>query len=295
MPLRRSLVGVLLVVAAACSGTAVDDVDPLAAPPTSEPTTTTSSTTTTTTVPLPPDLQDLIATTTMTERARRLFLAATPAVEDPDTFAHNCGIELRADPADGPRTHTHGCYVAGRIHLRAPDRPEARELLYVVAAHELLHAVYASLGPADRNRIDAEVAAAGEGNPRLEERLKPYGSAPTLANEAHAILGSEFDGLSPALEAHYAQYFSNRSAVVAVRQRTLGAKEDEIERLRGVIDDLDARITYLRETQETLRTAGDISRYNANVPVINGLIGRYNDAVDALNAEIDAYNGLLGG
>lgn len=294
MPLRRSLAGLVMVLAVACTRTPVDQTDPLALPPT-EPTTTTSSTTTSTTVPVPPDVQDFIATTTMTDRARRLFLAATPAVEDAETFARNCGIEQRSETPEGPRTHTHGCYVAGRIHLRAPDRPEARELLYVVAAHELLHAVYASLGPADRTRIDAEVAAARADNARLEERLKPYGSTPTLANEAHAILGSEFDGLSPALEAHYAQYFSNRAAVVAARQRTLGAKEDEIERLRASVDDLDARITTLRETQEALRSSGDIGRYNANVLVINGLIDRYNATVDALNAEIDAYNGLLGG
>jgi hypothetical protein len=294
VPLRRSLAGLVMVLAVACTSTPVEETDPLALPPT-EPTTTTSSTTTTTTLPVPPDVADIVATTTMTERARRLFMAATPAIEDAGTFARNCGIEQRSETADGPRTHTHGCYVAGRIHLRAPDRPEARELLYVVAAHELLHAVYASLGSADRARIDAEVTAARSGNARLEERLKPYGDTPTLANEIHAILGSEFDGLSPALEAHYAQYFSNRAAIVAARQRTLGAKEEEIDRLRAAIDDLDARITALREAQEGLRSAGDIGRYNANVSVINGLIDRYNATVDALNAEIDAYNGLLGG
>lgn len=284
----------VMLLAVACSRAPVDQTDPLALPP-AEPTTSTSPTTTTATVPVPPDVQDLIATTTMTERARRLFLAATPAVEDADTFARNCGLEQRSETGDGPRTHTHGCYVAGRIHLRAPDRPEARELLYVVAAHELLHAVYSSLGPADRTRIDAEVAAARNGNARLEERIKPYGSTPTLSNEVHSILGSEFDGLSPALEAHYAQFFANRAAVVAARQRTLGAKEDEIERLRASIEDLDARITALRETQDELRSSGDIRGYNANVTVINGLISRYNATVDALNAEIDAYNGLLGG
>ena len=293
MRLRRILVGLVLVLATACSSTPVDEVDPLAAPTTTEPTTTTSSTTTT--VPLPPDIQDLVATTTMTDRGRRIFLAATPAVEDPDTFARSCGIEPRSEPSAGPRTHTHGCYVGGRIHLLTPDQAEARELLYVVAAHELLHAVYVGLGPADRSRIDAEVAAARAGNERLEDRLKPYGSTPTLANEMHSILGSEFDGLSPALEAHYGQYFSNRGAVLAARQRTLGVKEDEMKRLRASIDDLDARITALRQTQEELRSSGDFRGYNANVAVINGLIGRYNAEVDALNAVIDAYNSLLGG
>ncbi len=231
----------------------------------------------------------------MTERARRLFVAASPAIEDAATFAANCGTHNAADSPNELRTHTQGCYVAGRIHLLSPDRPEAGGLLSVVAAHELLHAAYAFLGPADRPRIDAELQAARSGNQRLEERLKPYGSGPTLVNEIHSILGSEFDGLSPALEAHYAQFFVDRAAVVSVRQRTLGSREDEIAALRAEVDELDARITALKDTQEELRATDEIRAYNANVAVINGLIARYNDQVDALNARIEEYNGLLGG
>jgi len=209
-----SLVALVLTLTAACSTPPTDGVAP-APPTTAEPTTTTVAPTTTTTVPVPADVADLAATTTMTERARRVFLAASPAIEDPATFAVNCGVDNVPDAPGEPRTHTQGCYVRGRIHLLVPDRAEARGLLYVVAAHELLHAVYASLGASDRTRIDAELQAARAGNERLEERLKPYGSGPTLTNEIHSILGSEFDGLSPTLEAHYAQFFANRSSVVA--------------------------------------------------------------------------------
>ena len=306
---RRSVVALVLALAAGCAG----DVDRLApdasveatttspspattttAPPLATPTTT-PPLATPTTAPAPADLQDIIATTTMTERARRIFLAANPAIEDGATFARSCGVEQRPDPPSQPTTHTRGCYVAGRIHLLAPERAETRDLLYVVAAHELLHAVYGVLGAGERARVDAEVEAARAGNERLEERLRPYASSPTLANEMHSILGSEFDGLPPALEAHYAQYFSNRAAVVAARQRTLGTREDEMRRLKAEIDDLGARISALRETQEQLRAAGDVRTYNANVPVVNGLIDRYNARVDALNAVVAEYNGLLSG
>ncbi|MGH9264133.1 MAG: hypothetical protein ACRD1D_05520 [Acidimicrobiales bacterium] len=291
--LRRTVLGLVMVLATACSGTAVDRVSPGGTTTTEAPATTTS--TTTTTVPVPASLQDLVTATTMTDRARRLFLAAGPAIEDAATFGRNCQLEETSVAATEARTHTQGCYVAGRIHLRAPDRPEAHGLLYVVAAHELLHAAYAALGPAERQRVDAEVEAARAGNERLEERLKPYTGGPTLLNEMHSILGSEFENLSPALEAHYAQYFADRGAVVAFRQRTLGAREDEIARLKAEIDDLEARIDTLRATQEELRVGGDIRSYNANVPVVNGLIDRYNARVDALNAQIQEYNGLLGG
>ena len=282
----------VLALAAACSSEPAFD-DAGLSPATTLPATT-AAPTTTTTEPLPADMADLAAATTMTERARRIFLAARPAIEDAPTFAGNCGVDL---PADGgaTKTHTAGCFVAGRIHLLAPDRAEARGLLYVVAAHELLHAVYSSLGPPERARIDAELEAARAGNVRLEERLKPYAGLPTLTNEIHSILGSEFDGLSPALEAHYAQYFSDRSAVVAARQRTLGAREDEIARLRAEVDDLDNRIETLRATLISQRAAGDIRAYNATVDVFNGLINRYNTSIDTLNAKIEEYNSLLGG
>ena len=190
--MRRSgaVVGLVLALAAACSTGAVDRADPVPQATTASTTTVAPTTTTTTTVPVPADVQDLAVATTMTERARRMFLAARPAVEDAATFAASCGTNNSGDTATESRTHTQGCYVGGRIHLLTPDRAEARGLLYVVAAHELLHAVYGSLGPAERARIDAELHAARSGNQRLEERLKPYGSSPTLINEIHSILGS---------------------------------------------------------------------------------------------------------
>lgn len=289
------MIAVVLVAAATCAPPAGDDAD-IGLPPapaTSEPATTAAPTTTTT--PVPADVADLVARTTMTERARRIFMAAQPAIEDPTTFAQNCGIDDAGDASGQPRTHTQGCYVAGRIHLLARDRAESRDLLYVVAAHELLHAVYSELRPAERARIDAELAAARAGNERLEERLRPYQSSPTLNNEIHSILGSEFADLTPALDAHYAQFFADRSAVVAARQRTLGAREDEIRRLKVEVDDLDARITELKADQESLRAAGDFRSYNAYVGVVNGLIDRYNAAIRSLNALIQEYNGLLGG
>jgi hypothetical protein len=289
VPRRWSLVVLVAALAGGCAAPA-DRVAPGPPPSTSV----TEATTTTTTVPVPPDLADLIATTTMTDRARRTFLAANPAVEDVATFSRNCGLDSRTDTPGEPRTHTQGCYASGQIHLLAPDRPEAHDLLYVVAAHELLHAVYAALPAAERAQVDAEVEAARAGNDRLEERLKPYGSTPTLDNEMHSILGSEFDNLSPALEAHYALYFTNRSVLVAARKRTLGTREDEMRRLKAEIDDLGGRIDALRSTQDALRASGDIRTYNANVGVINGLINQYNGDVDTLNARIDEYNSLLG-
>lgn len=285
--------GVVLAVVAACSSpSTVDDLGLPAAPAPTLPPTTLAPTTTT--VAPPADVADLALMTTMTPRARRIFLAAVPAIEDAPTFAANCGLVFPGDAAE-TRAHTAGCYVGGRIHLRAPDSAEAHDLLYVVAAHELLHAVYSSLGPGERSQLDAELEGARAGNVRLEERLKPYGSTPTLLNEVHSILGSEFESLPPALEAHYAQFFADRAAVVGARQRTLGAREEELARLRVESDDLDGRIETLRATMVSQRAAGDIRAFNASVEVFNGLVNDYNATIEDLNARIAEYNGLLGG
>ncbi len=298
MPRRWSSLAVGLVLAAGCTSAKAPAGDPLAAPPGVSTTTmapSTSTTTTTTTVAVAANVADLIAATTMTDRARRVFLAADPHIEQAATFASNCGLDAAPGAPDQAQVHTQGCYERGHIHLLATDRADARELLYVVAAHELLHAVYASLTPAERARVDVELDAARVGNDRLEERLKAYGDGPTLTNEIHSILGSEFDGLSPTLEAHYAQFFVDRSKVVAARQHTLGRREDDIARLKTDVKALDARITALKNAQEGLRASDDIRTYNANVSVINGLISQYDSEIDDLNARIDDYNALLGG
>ncbi|MDQ6724657.1 MAG: hypothetical protein M3066_00550, partial [Actinomycetota bacterium] len=290
MPRRWSSLAVVAVLAVGCTSAKAPVGDPPAAPPGASTTATTvATTTTTTTVPVAADVADLMSATTMTDRARRIFLAADPHIEDAATFATNCGPDATATPGAAP-VHTQGCYERGHIHLLAADRADAREVLYVVAAHELLHAVYASLAPADRARIDAELEAARVGNDRLTERLKAYGDGPTLTNEVHSILGSEFDGLPPALEAHYAQFFVDRAKVVAARRDTLGRREDEIARLKAEVGALDARITALKDGQAALRASGDIRTYNANVALINGLITQYDSKIDDLNARIDDYN-----
>ena len=283
----------MVLLATACSAPATDDIGLPPVPTTAASTTTLAPTTTTT--PVPADVAALAATTTMTDRARRMFFAAQPAIEDATTFARNCGVDEAAAAAGQPQTHILGCYVAGRIHLLARDRPEARERVYVTAAHELLHVVYSELRPAERARIDAELEAARAGNERLEERLRPYASNPTLLNEIHSILGTEFAGVSPALEAHYAQFFADRAAVVAVHQRTLGSREEEIRRLKAELDELDARITTLKAEQATLRASGDLRSSNAYVGVVNALVDRFNTSLGTLNALIEEYNTVVGG
>ena len=228
----------------------------------------------------------------MTDLGRRLFLAASPEVEDPATLIASCAeIDASAGP-DG--SHTFGCLVDGRIHIRSFSAPAARDLVYVVAAHELLHVVYGRLTRAERLALEPELDAARQGNAILQERLEVYAAvSEDTPNEVHSLLGTEFADLSPTLEAHYAQYF-DRALVLDTFQRTLGDREDEIRTLKASIASMEARLDAIQAELDARQAAGDIEGYNVDVARFNDLVAKHNDAVARVNALVDEDNRLTG-
>jgi hypothetical protein len=249
-------------------------------------------TTSTTAVPVDPAVDDVVAGAGMTDLGRRLFLAASPTVEDADTLARSCAdVDATAGP-DG--SHTFGCLMNGRIHLRSFSEPEVRDLIYVVAAHELLHVVYGRLSQSERLSLEPELRAARQGNAILEERLEVYAAvSEDTPNEIHSLLGTEFADVSPTLEAHYREYF-DRARVLEAFQRTLGDREDEIRSLKASIGSLEARLDALQAELDGQEAAGDIAAYNANVAQFNALVTQHNAAVRQVNALVDEDNRLTG-
>jgi len=243
---------------------------------------------TTTTTPVDPEIEDIVAGAGMTDLGRRLFLGASPSVEDPDTLAQSCA---EVDVATGPDgSHTFGCLIDGTIHLRSFSRPEVRDLIYVVAAHELLHVVYGRLSRSERLVLAPELDFARAGNPLLEERLEVYAAvSEDTPNEVHSLLGSEFADTSPTLEAHYALYF-DRARVLEVFRRTLGDREDDIRALKASIEDMEARLDDLQAELDRQDAVGDVVGYNANVVRFNALVTEHNAAVRRVNALVNDDN-----
>jgi hypothetical protein len=248
--------------------------------------------TTTTVVPVDPALEDIVAGAGMTDLGRRLFLSASPTVEDAATIVESCAEVGAATGPDG--AHTFGCFIDGAIHLRSFPHPEVRDLIYVVAAHELLHVVYGRLPRAERLALDPELQAARLGNTLLEERLEVYASvADDIDSEVHSLLGTEFADLSPALEVHYSLYF-DRATVLDVFRRTLGDREDEIRALKASIADMEARLDAIQAELDGQEAVGDFEGYNANVARFNALVAEHNAAVRRVNALVDEDNRLTG-
>jgi hypothetical protein len=278
---RSAIVAVGLLLAACTAGGRSFDAE-LVAP--------NSAAATTSTVPADPALVELMDGAGMTSAARRMFLNASPRIEDKDMLSTSCAGAF--DGTDPGSVHTYGCVVNGKMHLRSFAHPELHDFRYVVAAHELLHLVYARLTAADRARIDGLLLEARTGNGVLEERLAIYaeGANDTL-NEVHSLLGTEFGGLPAELEAHFDRYI-DRAAVTAAYDRTLGSRQQELRRLKAVIAETEARLEEMKPQLDALRITGPVASYNAMVDEYNAVVREHNAAVAEGQARADEYNAL---
>ncbi|KZX19822.1 hypothetical protein [Rathayibacter tanaceti] len=203
--------------------------------------------------------------TGMSQRGRALYYASSPSVEPTTGFNDRCGYGASDDIVLG-------CYTGTDIFISDVSNPDLDGVRDVTAAHEMLHAAWVRLDSAEQAALGAELEAVYATLPQdgpIAERLELYrtGGLGERVNELHSILGTEVADLPPALEQHYAEFFDDRSAVVALNARY----EAVFTGLENRIDDLVARI----ESAYTDLTA----RVDAN-----------NAEYDALNVEIDAFN-----
>lgn len=164
-----------------------------------------------------------------------------------------------------------GCYTAYRIYIYDVTNSQLEGIEETTAAHELLHAAYQRLSDSDRAEVDKEVEAAYEKvkTPDLETRIAYYDKTEPgqKLNELHSILGSEFHNLGPELEAHYRQYFNDRSQVV-------GYYDQYSAVFRGVT----TQLTQLSDTinQQTAQTSATIDAYNRDVQQLNADVESFN-------------------
>lgn len=151
----------------------------------------------------------------LSEHGRFQFYAAWPRLESSTEFNTECRRAEKASPILG-------CYKQDddTIHIYNVTDAELDGIKEVTAAHEMLHAAYARLSEADRQRLGEllETAYARLKDDKLEERMAYYDRAQpgSRANELHSILGTEFADLGDELEAHYRKYFADRSKVLAL-------------------------------------------------------------------------------
>ncbi len=193
-----------------------------------------------------------------------IFYAATPSVEQKNTFNQVC-------PRKEVNSPIVGCYTGDdRIYIYDVTNAQLKGMEEVTAVHEMLHAVWYRTSDADRQKLTAELRAVYDtlDNEELTQRIEYYERAQPgeVDNELHSILGTEVATLSDSLETYYAQFF-NRQAVLAFH-----------DAYSGVYTELHTRADTLNKKMETLgasiQTRSDayqaaLFRYSSDVQSFN--------------------------
>jgi hypothetical protein len=247
--------------------------------------------------------------------AGRFYLyAARPELHTASTFAKSC-------TAKETGVAVLGCYVLAtdRIHLLDITDPAFDTMEPVVAAHEMLHAVWARFDDAERARVAAAVESsyAAINDPVLAQRLAVYedASGDIDVAELFAVLGTEVALVGEDLNEVYNRYFDRRGAVVALAVEAatvISTIVDEIARVSTEIVALEASIEANRiaYAEGTAQLSDDVAAFNrnANKPgyyqsqsefdgdraALKKREAKLEKARLAINASIDEFNLLVG-
>ncbi len=209
---------------------------------------------------------------TMTDEGRFLFYASRPEVSPDDEFDAHCSSQVED-------VGILGCYLHGekRIYLYDVTDDRLDGIEEVVAAHEMLHAAWDRMGDDERDALAPLLEAAAEtkaDDPDFAKTLEYYAKAEPgeRLNELHSIIGTEFGPLDPALEKHYAQYFSDRAALVALHVASHAVFQQQQDAIDGIVAQLDSLEAGVD---------ADYASYNAGYDQLNLDIADFNSRAES--------------
>jgi hypothetical protein len=207
----------------------------------------------------------LAANSGMNSEGMFYFYASQPALDDAQDFNKECTSKESG-------TAILGCYDGRNIYIYDVTDSRLAGIREVTAAHEMLHAVYARMSDSEKKTVDALLEAEYakiKDNKDFAERMAFYARTEPgeRDNELHSVIGTEVADLSPALEAHYRQYFSDRSKVVAYSI----AYTATFTNLQTQSDQLSSQLTQLGNTIESdsLSYNNDVNQLNADIQTFN--------------------------
>jgi hypothetical protein len=253
------------------------------------------------------EIAKLATNTTMTDIARRLFYVNQPTIENRKSALNLC--------KSTEHTVVLGCYVPSKgIFLQAVTEPRLQGVMEVTAAHEMLHVAYQRMSLFEQTQIGKQLQAVLSklDNPRIIKLVQTYSDQDpkSVNNELHSILGTEVQNLSPELEAHYRQYFTDRSTLVALSERYEGvftalrdkarSLTQQLETRKSALAQLTAQVKQEAETVESERAnlqttivANPQSDYSFRVSAFNSRVQNYNQLVAQLKEQSEAYNQMV--
>ncbi|MBC7943396.1 hypothetical protein H7X68_02785 [Candidatus Saccharibacteria bacterium] len=155
----------------------------------------------------------IVERTAMSPKGEFYFYASRPAVNTATEFNENCKRQEA-------KSAILACYSSGRIYIYDIANAQLDGIKEVSAIHETLHAVWERMSDEDKKSVGVllEAEYIKIDNPELKERMAYYdrNEPGEHLNELHSIVGTEISDIGSELEAHYAQYFTNRSKIIAL-------------------------------------------------------------------------------
>lgn len=229
------------------------------------------------------ELARLAADTFLTERGREVLYATHPELIG-DEVAQLCS---RPEDVPGDEVVAAGCYAgwlgAGRIYVFRPGDDRLLGSMVTITAHELLHAAYDRMDAAQQRRIDELVAAETERlapddptRTQIDWSVGSYES--NRGTEQFAYLGSQVlldGGFAPELEAIYAEWFTDRVALVEVYRSSITLLDELVANVQSAWDTLAAR------EQDVVNAR---AQYDADRAWLDVAVSSYNDDVAWFNA-----------
>lgn len=243
---------------------------------------------------------------TMVGRGRDMFYVSEPEVKEKEDFNSTC-------TDTGEKSIVLGCYKAQRIYIYNVTDAKLNGVKEVTAAHEMLHAAYERLNGQERADVNdmLQVQLANTKDDRLNGLITLYNEQEPgqLLNEMHSILGTEFRGLAPALEAYYQQYFSDRSKIVSYSEAYEAIFTDSRNRiadydaqLESLQSQISSNTTLIDQQKSSLATqnsqldalrSSNPSAYNKAVPEYNASVRTYNTLVNKTKTLVSQYNSIV--
>lgn len=258
----------------------------------------------------PAEISAFAEKTAMTDKAKKYLYINHPLLDGRSAFNEHCANH-------NEQSVVLGCYLGNRhgIFVYNVTDPELAGVREVTTAHEMLHQAYDRLRPAERQRIDALLKKYNDTqltDEAIKKQVALYQKTEpeSLMNELHSLFGTQVSELPAELEEYYRHYFTDRTKVVKLyssyqaafttRKAKIAAYDAQLAAQKPVIDSmqtsLESQLAVLDSTRATLderKDSGDISGYNALVPVYNGKIAAYNRELVVLKAKIQSYNDIV--
>ena len=247
----------------------------------------------------------------LTGRGEFLFNATQPELNEADAFNANC----RQDESE---VAVLGCYTAGNIYVYNITDVKLDGIRELTAAHELLHAVWARMGNAEKEDLKPILQQVYQNNLSvLKDDIETYADDERI-EEIFVRAGTEIKKLPDVLEKYYAEIFDDQDAVVDFYESYIAVFREikmkmeglasEIEVLR---DSINVKMTEYENKVNQLEV--DITRFNncaetagcfateaefyvqrntlvARENELNLLNDEINNMIDNYNLKVDEYN-----